>query len=38
MKRVILAALAAMVLAAPTGRAETLKFAVVPKEIGRAHV
>ena len=31
MKRVILAALAAMVLAAPTGRAETLKFAVVPK-------
>jgi ribose transport system substrate-binding protein len=31
MKRVILAALAALVLAAPTGRAETLKFAVVPK-------
>ena len=31
MKRVILAALAAMVLATPTGRAETLKFAVVPK-------
>ena len=31
MKRVILAALVAMVLAAPTGRAETLKFAVVPK-------
>ena len=31
MKRVILAVLAAMVLAAPTGRAETLKFAVVPK-------
>ena len=31
MKRVILAALAALVLAAPTGRADTLKFAVVPK-------
>ena len=31
MKRAILAALATMVLAAPTGLAETLKFAVVPK-------
>jgi ribose transport system substrate-binding protein len=31
MKRVILAACAAMVLAAPTGFAEELKFAVVPK-------
>ena len=31
MKRVILAALAATVLAAPTGFAEKLKFAVVPK-------
>ena len=31
MKRVILAALAATVLAAPTGFAEKLKFAVVPR-------
>jgi len=31
MKRVILAALATMVLAAPAGAAEKLKFAVVPK-------
>ena len=33
MKRVILAALAAIVLAAPVGAAEKLKFAVVPKAI-----
>src|ERR1700719_5299653 len=31
MKRVILAALATMVLAAPAGAAEKLRFAVVPK-------
>jgi len=31
MKRVILAALAATVLAAPVGAAEKLRFAVVPK-------